>query len=377
MKEELKIDIIPQSFKLQWHITERCNFRCKHCYQENYNTPEISLIQMRDILRQFVELVKKWKIAPSRASLSLGGGEPLLFKDFFVFLAEVYKFLSFYRWDIMSNGSLVTEENAKILKSFGINSFQVSLEGLETNNNKIRGEGNFRKALEGIKILVREKIYTTVGLTLTRENIRDIIPLVELLAGVGVKLFLVRRFVPRGQGFQLINELLEPRELLKIYRRIEEENKSLFQKNSPLRMPLACENAFFGKNPRQGLYCGVAIGRILTLMPNGDVYPCRRLPIKIGNILENSLEEIYYSEKNREIRDISKAPEFCRENCSFFNNCFGGAKCITYAYSGRLDIPDIQCWRAYKKIGQRKESIKDKLENLRENIVKKINFDKY
>ena len=86
MKQQLKIDIIPKTFKLQWHITECCNFRCKHCYQENYDTPEMSLTQMKDILRQFVELVKKWQIPKNRARLSITGGEPFLHKDFFRFL---------------------------------------------------------------------------------------------------------------------------------------------------------------------------------------------------------------------------------------------------------------------------------------------------
>ena len=26
-----------QKFVLQWHITHKCNLRCKHCYQEDYS----------------------------------------------------------------------------------------------------------------------------------------------------------------------------------------------------------------------------------------------------------------------------------------------------------------------------------------------------
>ena len=177
MAKKLEVDIIPKSFKLQWHITERCNFRCKHCYQENYDTPEINLGQMEEILQQFVDLLKKWKIPSSLASLAITGGEPFLYKDFYPFLAKVYKYSGNYKWGLMSNGSFVDRENIKILKLFKINDFQVSLEGLEENNDKIRGKGNFQKTIEALKILIKGGIHASVSLTITKENINDIFPL--------------------------------------------------------------------------------------------------------------------------------------------------------------------------------------------------------
>lgn len=350
MKNLTEIDIIPKTFKLQWHITERCNFRCKHCYQENYDTPEISLEWMEKVLGQYVDLVKKWKIPSHRAAITITGGEPFLREDFYRFLAKVYKYSANYYWAILSNGSLVNRENIKILKLFKISGYQVSLEGLEKNNDEIRGQGNFRKTLEILKILTSEGIPTMVSMTVIKNNLEDVFPLTKLLSDLGVKIFWVRRLIPWGQGVQLVELLLEPSELLELYRKLEKSNEELVKGNQALRIPLGCENSFLGTNPGINEYCAVLRGTILTLLPNGDVYPCRRLPIKVGNILENSFEEIYYSDKMRELRDIAKAPEFCRENCSLFNNCFGGAKCITYAYSGRLDIPDVQCPTAYKKL---------------------------
>lgn len=347
MEKFLEIDIIPKSFKLQWHITERCNFRCLHCYQENYDTPEMSLEQMEEVLKQFVFLVKKWGIPRQQASLSIGGGEPFLYKDFWEFLAKIHKYFVNYRWGLMSNGSLLNQENVKILKSFKIGACQVSLEGLEENNDKIRGQGSFKKALNAIKILTEEGIRTNVSLTITKENINDVFPLVDLLDKNGVNNFRVRRLAPRGQGSQLIDSVLEPQELLSLYRKLEEVGKDLFKNGSNLRITQWCENGFFWTKQLEKAYCGINDGRILTLLPNGDAYSCRRLPIKVGNILEKSLEEIYYSDENKKLRDPEKFPQYCRKNCPVFNRCFGGAKCVTYAYSGRLDIPDIQCPHAY------------------------------
>lgn len=304
----------------------------------------MSLNEMKDVLIQFVNLLKKWKMGRFRAFLSLGGGEPFLHRDFYSFLAKVCKYTDFYRWDLMSNGSLISRENVEILKHSGISYVQVSLEGLEENNDKIRGEGNFKKALEGIKILAREGVSVSVGLTLTKENIKDVWPLADLLAKAGVQSLSVRRLVPWGQGAQLAHSLLEPDELLRFYRQLKKFNH--------LKILSGCDNSFLttGADCSEQIYCWAVRGSILTLLPNGDIYPCRRLPIKIGNILENSLEEIYYSDKIKELRDIKKFPQYCKENCPDFNHCFGGAKCITYAFSGRLDIPDVQCPKAYQKL---------------------------
>ncbi len=32
----------PLTFILQWHLTERCNLRCRHCYQDGQGGPELS-----------------------------------------------------------------------------------------------------------------------------------------------------------------------------------------------------------------------------------------------------------------------------------------------------------------------------------------------
>ncbi len=160
MIQHPKIDIIPRIFKLQWHITEHCNFRCSHCYQENYDTPEMSLEQMEGALKQYVELMKKWRIPREHASITITGGEPFLYKDFFKFLEKIHQYSPYFQWGILSNGSLLTRENAKKLRLFKIRGYQVSLEGMEYVNDKIRGAGNFKKAIDWIK---KEKISLNFG----------------------------------------------------------------------------------------------------------------------------------------------------------------------------------------------------------------------
>lgn len=351
----------PRSLILQWHITERCNWRCKHCYQESYTTPEMDLEMLEKVLNQYVALVKKWQIPKNHARIQITGGEPMLRQDFFQFLGKVYKLSEYFHFTVMSNGSFLTKENAKILKLFGISGLQVSLEGLEKTNDEIRGEGSFKKILKAIEVLVWAGIPARVSITLSKKNRPEIKDLAKTLAPLGVKTIGARRIVPWGSGVQFKDEVLEPCELRKFYKEVEEINKAMIKKGYELRIGGGCENGVFNDEiSAPGLmsfnHCGVVDGRILVLLPNGDVLPCRRLPIKIGNIYEKSLEEIYYSPLYEAWRNQEDLTKECR-SCSNFENCLGGAKCVTYAMTGKT-APDVQCWKLFNNLKEAVNKIK-------------------
>jgi len=351
--------IKPKTFYLQWHITERCNWHCKHCYQGEHPAADLSLEELLKILDQYVSLIKKWKLF-GRATLSLTGGEPFVREDFFQLLEKVsaQATLHGFRWALLSNGSLLDEKKIIKLKELGLHSFQVSIEGMEKTNDEIRGKGTFKKTIEAIELLKAADIQAVVSLTLTKKNMRDIPPLINLCEKLGVKSLGTRRIIPWGRGEQLKEYMLQPQELKEYYLSIKEINKKLAKRKSTLRVGLGCENSIFNEDiladPDTNMRvstCGVIYGRCITIMANGDVMHCRRLPIVMGNALKDNLYDVWYSKPMRDLRDIDKLHPFCKK-CPNFLNCFGGAKCVTYAYSGKLNIPDIQCWRAYKTLDE-------------------------
>jgi len=64
--------------------------------------------------------------------------------------------------------------------------------------------------------------------------------------------------------------------------------------------------------------------------------------------LKKSLLEIWFSsELLQEMRDVNKLSVVCRQ-CPYFNDCVGGARCVSYAYFNQLHAPDPQCWRLFK-----------------------------
>lgn len=350
---------VPKDFIFQWHITERCNWRCRHCYQESDKLPpDLTLKQLFYIFDQFLFLIKKWRLPKKAITLAITGGEPLIRNDFFEFVKTIGQYSKLYYWNILTNGSFFTNENIKILKEANINIVQLSLEGMERENDGIRGVGAFKKTLDSIRLLAKHNVSVAVSLTLTKKNKEDIFSLAKLLEEMGVKVLGIRRFIPWGRGEELKEFMLQPRELKKCYLKAREINKDLFERKGKIRLGLVCESAIFNEEllsnsaPNMSLnFCSIILGRALVVMANGDILPCRRLPITVGNALRDNIYDVYYSQKMRDFRDLKKLHSFCRK-CPSFANCLGGAKCVVYACAGKWNIPDIQCWRAYRKLNE-------------------------
>jgi len=350
--------IEPKAFHCQWHITERCTWRCSHCYQSE-PASDLSLEELFKILDQCNALIKKWKLF-GRTHINLTGGEPFTRKDIFPFLERVSADAKLYgyRWGLMANGSLLDEENLIRLKWLGLRSLQVSLEGMEKNNDEIRGEGSFGKVIGAIKMLVAADITAVVSFTLTKKNMGDVPPLMNLCEKLGVTSLGLRRLIPWGRGKGLEEYMLQPRELKEFYLGIKETHKKMTARKSRLRVGIGCESGIFNEDiladPDSAMpahLCGVAAGRCITIMANGDVMHCRRMPIVMGNALKDNLYDVWYSQPMRGLRDLDKLHPYCRK-CRNFSNCFGGAPCVGYAVNGKLNVPDIQCWRAYKMLEQ-------------------------
>ncbi|MDM8563363.1 SPASM domain-containing protein, partial [Candidatus Marithioploca araucensis] len=83
---------------------------------------------------------------------------------------------------------------------------------------------------------------------------------------------------------------------------------------------------------------------LLTVQSNGDLYPCRRMPIRIGNLLETPLLELYdNSTLLHKLRQPEQISEGC-EACFYAKLCRGGLKCLSYAVTGDPFKADPGCW---------------------------------
>lgn len=338
----------PHNFMLQWHITERCNYTCRHCYLDDSDPKtELPYSTLVRVLDQYFELIRLWSLPPGDCQIYISGGEPLLRADVFELFQEIHDRPVKIRWGIQSNGSLLSETTARRLKTLGIHAYQVSIEGLENHNDSVRGPGSFKRVMAAIQLLRQENIRVTASLTLTRGNCFQVPELARILADEGVAQLNTRRLRPAGRGSALRARMLSPSELKSFYSNVTSLNAEYRSRH--FRIYIGCESALYNDEPgpAERYDCGIYYGRLLTIMANGDVFPCARSPIRLGNVQEQSLFEMYYSSNDFwQLMNLNNAHPLCK-SCSNFGQCLGGAPCVTSPYFGRLLVPDPQCWHVH------------------------------
>ena len=319
---------------LQWHITHLCNLRCKHCYQEDYNNhmPKEDFYKYLD---KFCEYVKDKNVFPQ---INLTGGEPLLHPNFFEFATEIRK--RNIKLGILTNGTMITEEIALKLKNLNPIMVQVSLDGTKQTHDEIRGSGNFEKALAGIDNLKKVGIKVLVSFTAQKSNYKDYPELVKICKKHHVDKIWWDRIVTYNQKDLETKALSteEFKELIKTTNKLKKQY-NLFNKSFNISNERALQ--FIGSNDC-GYICSAGKNLIIFLA-DGSVMPCRRIPLVIGNLKNDSLDNIIKnSQIMTELKDFL-APSECL-SCKNFLKCRGGSKCITYAQTGSLYKKDPNCF---------------------------------
>lgn len=326
-----------KKFILQWHLSENCNLKCLHCYQENHKPKQLKLSQLEEIYTQYKELLVKLKM---NGHINITGGEPLCNPYFYKILDMIKKDSDFITFSILSNGTLITKEVAKKIKSYNPEYVQVSLEGGKKINDYIRGEGTYKKIAEGITNLRNEGIFTSISFTATKLNYKDFPKVVKYARKYKVNNVWSDRYIPLGdsQDKELALNYNQTREYLNIMAKERDKLKNKKRNLTTISMYRALQ---FQKTNDFAYGC-TAGETLLTVMENGDLVPCRRMPIVVGNLFENNMLYLYeHSSILKKLRK-NKIPDDCKL-CEHSEMCHGGLKCLTYALYKDLNHKDFGC----------------------------------
>jgi radical SAM protein with 4Fe4S-binding SPASM domain len=333
-------------FILQWHITEQCNRSCLHCYQEKDPAKDLEFSNLLEIIKQWKELLLKWGGAQGDASalghINVTGGEPFCRSDFFKLLEIFHENRQFFTYAVLTNGSLITKETAKRLKKLGTEFVQVSMEGDHATHDSIRGRGSFEETVSAIKNLASEKVKTYLSFTAHEGNYISFRHVARLARQYKIKKVWADRFVPFGQGAAMKDRTLDPQKTVDFIRIMDQERRRYILNHfSGTEISMNRSLQFFA--PGNKPYRCSAGDTLLTIMHDGMLYPCRRLPVSAGNVMETSLADLYFnSSLLKTLREPVTAIKGC-ENCSCLPYCRGGSKCIAYAVTGDMFQADPGC----------------------------------
>ncbi len=336
-------------FFIQWHLTERCNLRCRHCYQRGRMVQEMTANEVKREIDGATQMFQAWekehgiRVSPS---IHFTGGEPLLYKGLWDVIA--YAKANRYGVAMMTNGSFITRDSAKRASLLGISDIQVSLEGPPELHASIRGRGSFDAAAKGVEHLVAEGNRVSANVTLTRLNVGKIEETVEVARAMGFYGIGFSRMVPCGRGKALLDSLLTPQELKSAYQKILSLNTPSFEvvSGDPLTGTL------LGTIPSAGCHltlsgCSAGFSGV-TITSDGSVMPCRRIGLTAGNLKKKPLRAIWAS--SRLLWRLRKKESYSGKcgHCSLWPSC-RGCRAVAYAYSVARGKPDLfaddpQCW---------------------------------
>lgn len=332
---------IPNSMLFQWHITERCNLRCAHCYQEGKEAPESSFEELEVAFAEILRFMAEHRKAvghKSRASITVTGGEPFVHPRFFDLL-DILRAKGF-PVAVLTNGWFVDRSAAKALKKLDVQFVQISIEGTRETHDAIRGRGSYGKAIDALAELKREGVPAYVSFTAHRQNSGEFHGVAEAASKLGVERVWSDRLIPLGQGAEMEDLLMSPSDTRRFVELMSRSRTALKRTKTEVAMHRALQFAGCGSTP----YFCKAGDSLLTLLPGGELVPCRRMPIPVGNFLKQGLWELYNSSPVLEsLRDSRNLNEGCKR-CFYSKLCKGGLKCLAYALTGDPWSGDPGCW---------------------------------
>jgi SynChlorMet cassette radical SAM/SPASM protein ScmE len=346
-------------------ITGKCNLRCKYCSYFSSGAEVDEDLPAEEWLRFFEELNRAMVM-----DVCFQGGEPFMRPDLPELIEGIVR--NGMRFSILTNGTLITDDIAQFLKSTGrLNSIQVSIDGATAETHEsCRGAGNFNRAVNGLKILQKHGLPSTVRVTIHRGNVRDLENVAKLLLeDFGLPSFSCNS----ASHFGLCRQNAEQVQL-------NSEERSLAMKSllalsrkyngriSATAGPLAEAQGWseVERAREQGLEelsgCGFLTGcggvfSQMAVLANGTMVACASLPdLALGRINRDDLVDIWqnHPELNRfrKRREIPLSSfEFCA-GCPYIPYCTGNCPGTSYTitHDAWAPSPDA-CYRLFLEQG--------------------------
>lgn len=309
-------------------LTYRCNLSCKFCYAGCRCTTgtkvgpdsrpcekkmrEMSTVEVKHVL----SVIRYDAEVPS---VSWTGGEPVLRED----IVDLTRYASKIglRVNLITNGTLLNRQLIERLANAGLRSAQVSLEGPneDIHDGLTQTPGSFMRTTTGIRMLKEAGLFVHTNTTVNRLNAPHLADLIGFVKDLGMDRFSMNMVIPCGSACdaEVALSYTEMAELMASVQECARKEDIEFLWYSPT--PYCIFNPVAAR--LGGKSCAACEG-LLSVAPNGDVYPCSSLSESVGNLLRTPFEKIWNGRRARYWRNKGYACRTCRK-CEWFDVCAG------------------------------------------------------
>ncbi|UCF31444.1 MAG: GeoRSP system radical SAM/SPASM protein [bacterium] len=319
---------------INWSLSYDCNFSCSHCYSRDLGDgglPREEIFRIADLLA-----------AKGVMFVNFGGGEPLVYGNLFDVAA--YASGAGLKVTMNSNGFLLERRAAAEIARAGFHSVGISIDSpvREVHDRFRNMPGSFDRALAALDHLREAGVPSTVSCVVNRLNVNNWDGMIALCSDHGAETLYLHNYKCTGMGLANMGGLdLSPEEWGRFYAGALEIQRAVNDITISFDDPIMA--AVPGHDPRTAVP-GSTCGKLsLHLKPNGDLTPCGFIPVVIGNILEDELDDIwFYSPVLQSMR--AKTPQGKCDGCESYKTCLGGCTARVFALTGTFDQPDPHCW---------------------------------
>ena len=318
---------------LTWEITYACNLQCVHCLSSSgtRDPRELSTDQAKAVLDELRDLQVFY--------INIGGGEPMIRKDFFEILEHAETNNIGVKFS--TNGTYITADNARRLASMNYLDIQISLDGADAaTNDAVRGKGSYATAIAAMNHL-RDANFGQfkISVVVTRHNVDQLDAFKALADSYGAQLR-ITRLRPSGRGADTWDELHPTQQQQRqIYDWLMKHGENVLTGDSFFHL-----NAFGESLPGLNL-CGA--GRVVCLIdPIGDVYACPFVihdQFKAGSLLSDGGFTKVWKESDLFLSLREPESEGACSACGSYDACQGGCMAAKFFTGIPLDGPDPEC----------------------------------
>lgn len=353
---------VPQRFSAPlfsvWNFTNRCNLKCRHCYQDSQHralADELTLAEKLDLVDQIAE-----QYVPM---IAFAGGEPTICPDLLPVLGRCQKYGM--HTTVATHGGTMTPRLAAALVEAGVRYVEISLDSVHPEkHDAFRGQpGMWHRTVRGMRHVVgQEGLRLGIAMCVHQGNLDEVEAMLQFAMDIGASCVAHFNFIPVGRGLEMAEGDLSPQQrewLLQTFNRWMQSGRigvistapqlgRVCLTHAPLDGRQSCSHAGSGSGTKARVVAkylgGCGAGRTyVCIQPNGDLTPCVYMPQRIlGNIRRRRFADIFrHNEFSDLLCDRGQLTHHC-EVCEFKNYC-GGCRARADSYFGAVNAGDPGC----------------------------------
>jgi radical SAM protein with 4Fe4S-binding SPASM domain len=304
-------------------LTHKCNLKCIHCGSDCVSQPHVPDLPASDILKVLRDIKKNYN--SHTIMVALTGGEALCYPDLFELGKSIYDLE--FPWGMVTNGFGWTADTVRRAYRSGMQTFTISLDGMEEDHNWLRGHReSFNRAVNSIRMFMDNPGFKKMDVVtcVNKRNLHSLDDMYDLLKKLGIgnwRFFIVS---PIGRASGQPDLFLDREEFRTLLNKIEE-----FRNRQDIKCNLS-ESGYIGhdndRRVRNVPYFCLAGIHVAGIMVNGDILACPNIDRRFrqGNIRNDSFTEVWES-GFKEFRDRSWMKTGDCEKCPEWKNCKGNS----------------------------------------------------